>query len=275
MIEIRNTDFDLGKIAASGQCFRLTKLSEDEYLLIAGDRLLRLRALPDGAAFLCGEEEYSTLWAPYFDLAGDYLTPRTAIPAKDAFLSAAVTYGQGIRILRQSPWEMLITFIISQRKNIPAIQKSVEALCRCCGTPLPDGDAIRYAFPTPRQLAALSPEALAACSLGYRARYLKAAAELVNSGTINLTALGNLPDDSLREELMKFPGVGVKVANCVLLFGYHRLCGFPRDVWINRIIDTVYGGDFPLEPYAGFEGIIQQYIFYYARSPECRQKYGF
>lgn len=267
MVELHTEDFDIAKIADSGQCFRLAQTAPDRFCLTALGRVLTVDALPDGARLHCTEEEFTTLWRDYFDLNIDYARFRAAVPKRDRFLSRAAQYGRGIRILRQDPWEMLITFIISQRKNIPAIQRSVELLSRKCGRELAAG---RFAFPTPERLAELTAEELAACSLGYRAGYVHAAAALVAEGTLNLAHLCTHRDCDLLEALTAVPGVGPKVANCVALFGYHRLTGFPRDVWINRILDTEYRGHFPLRRYTGFEGVIQQYMFYYARSDEYR-----
>lgn len=269
MVELRTEELDIGKIADSGQCFRLVRSGPDRFTLTAKGRVLAMDTLPDGARFHCGEEEFSDLWRDYFDLGTDYARFRKAVPRRDRFLSRAAEYSRGIRILRQDPWEMLITFIISQRKNIPAIQRSVELLSRRCGKQLEDG---RFAFPTPERLAELSMEELAACSLGYRAKYIRDAAALVSVGALDLNHLCTREDCDLLQSLTAVPGVGPKVANCVSLFGYHRLTGFPRDVWINRMIDTEYGGEFPLERYAGFQGVIQQYIFYYARSGEYRER---
>ena len=156
---------------------------------------------------------------------------------------------------------MLVTFIISQRKNIPAIRACVETLCSRYGEPI----GTTYAFPTPAALAEADEEALRACALGYRAGYVLAAAQMADAGTLDLSALVSLEDDQLAESLMTVPGVGVKVANCVSLFGYHRIAAFPRDVWMNRVIHEHYRGRFPLYRYKGFAGVMQQYLFYYAR----------
>lgn len=266
MITVRVPHFDLPAIAASGQCFRLNRLTGEEYLLTALGHCLHLTALADGAVFHCEESEYEALWKDYFDLSTDYGAFLAAIPAEDDFLQRAGACGQGLRILRQEPWEVLVSFIISQRKNIPSIMKSVEALSALCGEKIEDGDTVRCAFPAPQALSELTPQQLAACSLGYRAPYLHAAACMVAEGHLDLKAAAGLPDDALQQALLAVPGVGVKVANCVMLFGYHRLDGFPRDVWINRVIDTVYSGEFPLWRYSGFAGVIQQYLFCYARS---------
>ena len=129
-------------------------------------------------------------------------------------------------------WEMLVTFIISQRKNIPAIRACVEALCVRYGENL----GREYAFPTPAALSGAGEEGLRTCALGYRAGYVLAAARLVQTGALDLEALASLGDGELLEALTAVPGVGVKVASCVSLFGYHRIAAFPRDVWINRVV---------------------------------------
>jgi len=263
MVKIHSQDLDIAKIAESGQCFRLLPDGDGRWTLTALGRVLRIHAAPDGAVFHCSEAEFDAVWRSYFDLDTDYARFRAAVPPSDLFLTEAARFGRGIRILRQDPWEMLVTFLISQRKNIPAIRRSVEALCELCGEPL---EGSRAAFPTPERIARLTGCELGGCSLGYRCGYVAAAAQAASARAPDLTALAALDDGALLDALQDFPGVGPKVANCVSLFGYHRLSGFPRDVWISRILDKVYGGVFSPGPYRGFEGVIQQYMFYYARS---------
>jgi N-glycosylase/DNA lyase len=195
----------------------------------------------------------------------DYAAIRAAADPQDTFLVRACDYGRGIRLLRQEPWEMLISFIISQRKNIPAIKTCVESLCARYGEQIEFGGEALFAFPTAERLAALEEAHFLACSLGYRAKYVLAAARLVASGALDLDANGSLNDPELYVSLLTVPGVGEKVANCVMLFGYHRLSRFPRDVWINRVEEREYGGAFPLERYPDTAGVLQQYVFYYAR----------
>ncbi|MPM07923.1 hypothetical protein SDC9_54234 [bioreactor metagenome] len=161
---------------------------------------------------------------------------------------------------------MLVTFIISQRKNIPAIKRSVEALAALFGRPVAGAPEGAFAFPSPEALAAQSIDSLAPCSLGYRAPYVLAAARMAGGGEIDLAGLESAGDEELFSALLTVPGVGTKVASCVMLFGYHRLDAFPRDTWINRTIDCQYGGCFEEERYRGFRGVIQQYMFYYART---------
>lgn len=267
MYETEIPQFDLNKIAESGQCFRLREMSPGQFELVALGRVLRISRQSEARyAFACGEEEFRTVWAPYFDLETDYGAFCCRVPASDGFLSRALAFGGGIRILRQDPWEMLITFLLSQRKNIPSIRRSVELLCERFGEPIGGGTELRFAFPTAESLARRSAEELAACSLGYRTEYVRAAARMVAAGELDLYRAASLRDCELLELLLSVPGVGPKVANCILLFGFHRISAFPRDVWINRMIDREYGGVFPMERYEGCAGVIQQYIFYYARS---------
>ena len=262
MIKINCEDFDIRKIADSGQCFRLNDMGS-YWLNIAGDRALKVY----GNKLDCTKAEYNAFWRPYFDLETDYSAFRDKIPASDKFLSKAADFGKGIRILKQDPWEMLITFIISQRKNIPAIKSSVEAICFRYGKQIDeiDGKAI-YAFPKPNELAKATEGQLSKCSLGYRVPYIISAARMVDSGDLDLSAIAKLSDEELLDELMKVKGVGIKVANCVSLFGYHRIDAFPIDVWIARVLEEKYNNKFNIKRYSGFVGVIQQYMFYYIRN---------
>ena len=266
MMRIWDIDFDIQKIAESGQCFRLGKTANGAYALVAQGRVLRLRETPQGCELNCPQADFDALWRDYFDLECDYAAIRAAVDPNDAFLLCACDYGRGIRILRQDPWEMLITFILSQQKNIPAIKRCVETLCARYGEPLTSEGEPFFSFPSATRLADLDERCLLDCSFGYRAKYVSAAARLVASGKLDLEGIAARPDGEQLEALLDVPGVGEKVASCVLLFGYHRLGRFPRDVWINRVIESEYDGVFPLERYPDTAGVLQQYVFYYARS---------
>ena len=262
------------KIAESGQIFRFN-VYDDEYSLVAGDKLLFIKEDDDGYILSCSKSEFEEFWADYFDLRLDYSDFEKNIPEDDLFLINAAEYSYGIRILNQDKWEMLISFIISQRKSIPAIKSSIEKLARTYGKKIDmqvpdfikniDKNSEFFAFPTPKALADASIDDLNACSLGYRSPYIEASAKAVYRGDIDLEDLSNLDDNELLAALMSLKGVGIKVANCVALFGYHRIAAFPIDVWIKRMIDEHYDGEFPLKLYDGYAGVIQQYIFYYGR----------
>lgn len=263
MIKIQNDELDIRKIAESGQCFRLNKTGEGRYRLLAHNRALTLTQTGRGIQLDCSQEEFGALWKRYFDWDTDYAAIRISVDPADAYLTRAAAFGSGVRILRQDPWETLITFILSQRKNIPAIKGCVELLCSRFGEPVPGASA--FAFPKPEALASAELECLLGCSLGYRGKYVQAAARMAASGELDFAAMESLPDGALYEKLLTVPGVGKKVADCTMLFGFHRLGRFPVDVWIERVLTREYPNGFPLERYAPFAGVLQQYIFYFER----------
>ena len=262
MFKICDEDFNLIKIADSGQCFRMDQIENGNWSVIALDHYCEAVVEDLGTVTVYCADDENGFWKEYFDLDTDYAQFRRSADKEDPFLCSAVEFGKGIRILKQDPWEMLITFIISQRKNIPAIKSCVEKLCSRWGKEIREGI---YAFPTPEELSRAALSELCDCSLGYRAEYVYLAAKAVNSGELDLDRLKTLSDDDLMSELLKLKGVGVKVANCVSLFGFYRIAAFPIDVWIDRVQKSFYSGHFPVEKYHGYAGIMQQYIFYYAR----------
>ena len=161
---------------------------------------------------------------------------------------------------------MLITFIISQNRNIPAIRRSVELLSEMCGDRRIDSAGLAYyAFPGPEAVAALSQEDLSDCRLGYRCRYVHAAARAVLSGQIDPEHLRQADDGEAMTALTGLFGVGVKVASCVALFGLHHLDAFPVDVWMKRIMKEQYPEGYPYEEYSPYNGIYQQYMFAWYR----------
>ncbi|MBO5521668.1 MAG: DNA-3-methyladenine glycosylase 2 family protein, partial [Eubacterium sp.] len=164
-----------------------------------------------------------------------------------------------------------ISFIISQNKSIPAIKRSVELLCEVAESRREDAEGSYYLFPTPEEILALSDEALSACRLGYRCRYVKAAALDVAEGKLNLCLLKNETEESTIKALTAVCGVGVKVANCVSLFGLHHIDAFPVDVWIRRILENKYPSGYPKERYSPYNGIYQQYMFYYYRAKHGKE----
>lgn len=264
MIVPKNPLLDLDAIADSGQCFRWRR-REGGYVIPALAGVLRVKVMPDGALELnCAEEEYIWLWRGYFDMDTDYGAMAAVIPAKDDYLRAAAEYGQGIRILRQDPWETLVSFLISQRKNIPAIRQAVEKLCQTAGRVIgEDEEGPVYAFPSPPELMRLGEEGLRACGLGYRAPYVFRAAEVFSGEDLN--GFCDLQDEALLQALCALYGVGLKIAQCVMLFGFHRLNAFPVDVWIQRVADRRYPGGLQPERFSPFAGVMQQYMYAYER----------
>ena len=231
--------FDLAATLSCGQCFRWRENADGTFTGVASGR--RLTVSPDAAPD-------DPFWRDYFDLSLDYASIRRELAARSPVLAEAAAFAPGIRILRQDPWEALCSFILSQNNNIPRIMGIVERLCEAFGDPLPGGG---FSFPPPERLAPLSVSDLAPLRCGFRARYV-------------LDAAGRLPLPEARQALREIDGVGPKVAECVLLYGLHRLDAFPVDVWMRRAMDVLLPGVSPesLGPYAG---VAQQDLFHYSR----------
>jgi 8-oxoguanine DNA glycosylase len=267
MIKISSEYLDMRKIADSGQVFRFNKTDDGSYDLIANNKHLRIQKLIDNKDINtyeldCSEEDYNKIWKDYFDIDTDYSIYTDDLDENDIYLQKACEYSKGIRILRQDKWEMLISFIISQRKSIPAIKSSIEKMAVNLGEEIDDRI---YAFPKPQEILSADDTVLETCGLGYRLPYIRAAARDVIENGVDLYDSDNLSDEELLEKLKEFKGVGVKVANCVLLFGYHRIGAFPIDVWVEKILNNHYDGTFPMERYKGYAGVLQQYMFFYER----------
>ncbi len=262
-------DFDLHKIMNSGQCFRVT-CENDTYRFIHGKHILYIRH-KEGIHYeiSCSRYAWNHIWKPYFDLSVSYKELGHRIPSSDSYLQEAYTFSRGIRILHQDPFEMVITFIISQRKSIPAIRSAVEKLSQAAGTPIDEEKTI-YAFPTISELSRLSTDELKACSLGYRAPYIYETVRKLKKMPHLLKGMEDMDDTELLAALMDLPGVGIKVASCAALFGFHRKSMAPVDVWIDRIIQQKYNGKNPFPQWGEDSGIIQQYLFYYAQQTHMK-----
>ncbi len=240
-------------------------MPDGSFRFITGKEVLHIRATgEDRYETDCDADKWEEVWKDYFDLDRNYRAIRDDARGRVKYVDMAIERGKGIRILRQDLWEILITFIISQRKNIPAISASVEKLCALYGEKLINGSEELYSFPTAADMRNATIEGLRSCSLGYRAEYIHDAVRRANDCELDMVSFKTLEDDALFEELCGIKGVGKKVANCVMLFGYGRVDRAPVDVWIQRVIDENGGVDI-FEDFSGYAGIIQQYLFYYRR----------
>jgi N-glycosylase/DNA lyase len=264
-----NDDFDLDKIIGSGQCFRPCKICDfpKTYRFVYGTHILYIIQTDKNTYDIsCTEDEWNNIWNTYFDLSRNYGDIRKSIPTNDTYMFESAVDGKGIRILRQDKWEMLISFIISQRKSIPAIRSCIEKLCSKYGTKLSTDKEDIFLFPTAQQLMNASENDLAACGLGYRVGYILDAVRKVYFKEIDLEEIDNLSDEDLFNELTCVRGVGKKVANCIMLFAYNRIGRAPVDVWIARVIDEFYDGKDPFDMYGENAGIMQQYVFYHIQN---------
>lgn len=254
-------DLDLAQTLDCGQSFRWTAQEDGSFHGVAFGKSVTARMEGDRLVLDGADEADRALWHAYFDLDTDYGEIARTLGRLHPVLREAAEYAGGIRLLRQERFETLCTFIISQNNNIPRIKGIVARLCEHFGAPLPGGC---FAFPSARDLSRLSAEDLAPLRAGFRARYLIDAAQKVNSGAVDLSLCETAPYETARAELMKITGVGVKVADCTLLFGMHRTEAFPLDVWMKRAMQTLFPGLSPLD-FAPYAGVAQQYIFHYSR----------
>ncbi len=251
--------FDLALTLDCGQAFRWKALP-DGFEGIAMGKYLKIKQENDDLIFYnTTKEEYEGIWRKYFDINRDYndILNRAR---KNQKLAEITKNCDGIRILKQDPWEALCSFIISQNNNIPRIKGIIERLCENFGDKIEGG----YTFPSAERLSMLTVEELAPLRSGFRAKYILDAAKKCSSNLI-LEDIYSLDLDSARTKLMTIKGVGPKVADCALLFGFGFLNAFPMDVWMKRAMAVLFDNKLP----DGFEdcaGIIQQYIFEYARS---------
>lgn len=254
-------NFDLPQTLDCGQAFRWRCLSGEKWCGVADDRYLELEKLTQDSIVLYNTtpQEFETFWKNYFDLQRDYSEIIQKISSNE-ILKKATKFGSGIRILNQEPWETLCSFIISQNNNIKRIKGIIERFCELFGEKIGD----YYAFPTAEVVSKLTLEDLAPIRSGFRAKYIIDAANKITSGEVNLKALCDMSIDDARNELMKIKGVGPKVADCALLFSHKHIEAFPQDVWIKRAMQSLFGGELPQEA-KQYAGIVQQYIFFYAR----------
>lgn len=274
---IEAPDFDLAMTLDSGQTFHWERNG-------AGF----IGSIADGAVYV--EQHGSELRTSegvarevrcYFALDHPLAQICAAFP-DDPAMSAARDYCRGLRIIRQPIWECLASFITSSMKQVAHIRQMSRALRERFGTRTMLYGTHVYAYPPPARIAAASEPELRACGLGYRAKNLLLTAQRVSSGEADLESWRSLPDDELRARLCSLPGVGAKVANCVMLFAYERLRAFPIDVWIERVLRERYFArrrkvtaqrlrDFCDSYFGEHGGYAQQYLFHHARKTTPRK----
>lgn len=254
-------DLDLEQTLDCGQSFRWEKQNDGSFSGVAFGKYVNISL--DGADMIIknAAPEDEKIWRNYFDLELDYGKIRGDISKLHPVLEEAARYAPGIRILRQEPYEALCTFIISQNNNIKRIKGIVARLCESFGDEIDEGV---YTFPTAERLAELTPDDLAPLRAGFRNRYIIDSAKKVASGEVDLELCKTADYEAARAELMKITGVGVKVADCTLLFGMHRVEAFPVDVWMKRAMEKLFPG-MSANDFGEYAGIAQQYIFHYSR----------
>jgi len=264
-------DFDLSLTLECGQVFHwqregagwLGTIGERAvYIEQRGEQLL----IPEGAEELV--RSYFALDHPLAEICATF--------PDDPAMQAAQEFCRGMRIVRQPVWECIATFITSSMKQVAHIAQISHTLRRRYGAKTDWNGRELFAYPAPEALARLREEDLRACALGYRAKNLLGAARMITDGKVDLEAIARMEDEAARAELCRLPGVGEKVANCALLFGFERVRAFPIDVWIERVLREIYFPrkrrvtarqlrEFSATYFGEYGGYAQQYLFHHAR----------
>ena len=266
-------EFNPEVIMNSGQVFRMKKETNgadgipDTYSACSGDNdiYFYLNTKNDTWDFVCEEEQWN-FWQRYFDFDTDYVAYNDKIrKSSDKFLKDALKDSFGMRILRQDLWEVFISYVISQNNNIPKIKKSIQILCERYS------DGIH--FPKPEVLAFVpETELMDGTALGYRADYIIGISKAVMEGRLDIEAISQLPYEQAYEKLLEIKGIGPKVANCIMLYGFHFMESYPIDTWMKKIINEDYKDyskndylEYINSSYGGFQGSVQQLQFYHTR----------
>ncbi|MFT8350223.1 DNA-3-methyladenine glycosylase family protein [Clostridium saccharoperbutylacetonicum] len=286
--EVKN--FKLKHIFECGQIFRFEEIAESHYIVIAFGKLIEVKE--EGANIIiynATEEEVNEIWIKYFDLDRDYSEIKQEL-SKDPLLKQSIEFGYGVRVLNQDPFEMLISFIISARNNIPSIKKTVNKISNQWGKEIIYKEQTYYAFPSINEIKDATLEEIQETGASFRSKYILDtignvyASDKVMDGSdldkknsylkYNLDYIKNLKDDECHEALQEFKGVGAKVADCIMLFSMGKTSAFPVDVWVKRAMIHFYGAEnsslnkiriFGRKEFGKLSGFAQQYLFYYAR----------
>ncbi len=275
-------DFDPVHIFECGQCFRWIKQNDGSFQGVARGKTINVKynnniLEVDNTT----SEEFRDIWYEYFDLGTDYGEIKSILSQKDEIMKSAVEFGHGIRLLKQDFWEVLVSFIVSANNAIPRIMRTVEIISKVYGDKITFNDKEFYTFPSIDKLYGSNIEELEVCKGGFRCKYILGTAQKIMESVVDLKQIKGLTTDEARNELMKLPGVGPKVADCVLLFSGIKYDIFPTDVWVKRVMEELYFKkevslrtiqEFSKDYFGGLAGFAQQYLFYYARENKIGAK---
>ena len=274
--------FDAKNIFECGQCFRWNKEKENSYVGVFENSVVRVEQTSKSIYFEgvnSQDKNLQEICFSYFDMQRDYESLQKQLKKADSTLGKSIQYGQGIRILNQDLWETIISFIISANNNIPRIKGIIERLSKNYGQPLQWRENTYYTFPTPEELSKASIEDLRKLGLGFRDKRVYETTKMIVEKKVDLEKLKEEKNfETIRETLLTLPGVGEKVADCILLFStLKRLEAFPIDVWVKRVMNELYIHKeegkvnnkeiqkIAYEKFGTLAGLAQQYLFYWKR----------
>jgi len=275
------TTFELKDIFECGQCFRWDKQEDGSFIGIVNKNVIKVIKEDDTITFKSvGEDNLKELVTYYFDLERDYEDIKKKLSKIDNNMKKSIEYGKGIRILNQDLWETIISFIISANNNIPRIKGIIDRMSKAYGKEIIFDKKSYYTFPTATELSKASIEDLRKLGLGFRDVRVYETTKLIKENKVHLEYLSKEKDfNKVRDTLLMLPGVGPKVADCILLFSsLKRLEAFPIDVWVRRVMNELYIGNedetkvkkeqiekIAYEKFGTLAGIAQQYLFYWKR----------
>ncbi|MEF9951548.1 MAG: DNA glycosylase [Clostridium sp.] len=273
-------DFKIKHTFDCGQCFRWNEQEDGSFIGVVSGRVIRAFESNGAVYFQGAKKEDIDLLTDYFDLECDYSSIKNTISKNDSVLEEAIKSGYGIRVLNQDPFETIISFIISARNSIPIIKKTVENLSRLYGDEIIFKGKTYYKFPTPEQLSKASEEELRSAGCSFRSPYIYETTRDILDGKVDIYNLKNKTIDEALVELTSLKGIGIKVADCIMLFSMKKRDAFPVDVWIQRIMEHFYitektslkkMREIARDKFKDNAGIAQQYLFYYARDFKGRE----
>ena len=272
--------FEPKHIFECGQCFRWNENEDGSYTGIFKNNILNVKKENNKITFkgVCEENIIKTC-TDYFNLDTNYEKIKEELSNVDEYLKTSISYGNGIRILKQDLWETIISFIISANNNIPRIKGIIERISKQYGREIIWNEKSYYTFPTIEELSKASVEELRALGLGFRDKRVYDTTRMILNKEIDLKKIENSDDvEFIKEELLKLPGVGGKVADCIMLFALNKFEVFPIDVWVRRVMNELYIKNedetkvdkkeiakLAQEKYSNLAGLAQQYLFYWKR----------
>ena len=290
-MKLDDVPFNLDVTLCCGQVFRWEK-KNDWWYSVAGDRAFKIRQCNPELEFANADTKFIV---NYFGLDDDLKKIRDDV-SKDEHIQKALQQFWGLRIIRQEPWECLVSYICATYKSITAIKRMLFKLSEKFGRKISLDNHDFYTFPTPEKLAKTTESALMDCGLGYRAKYLLETSRRIIENNFSLEGLRKMPYQQAKKELVNFSGVGLKVADCILLFSLGKHEAFPVDIWIKRVILQHYAAHFPkafIEKISSHEslsnaeyerlnefgriyfgkyaGYAQEYLYYYQRTQSKQQ----
>ena len=273
--------FELKDIFECGQCFRFNKQEDESYTGVVGNNVINVKKIDNEIHIKSvGQDNLEELVVNYFDLNRNYEQIKDKLSKIDENMQKSISYGKGIRILNQDLWETIISFIISANNNIPRIKGIIDRMSERYGKKIIFEGKEYYTFPTIDELSKASVEDLRALGLGFRDVRVYETTKIIKNKEVDLEQLKNEKDfNKVRNTLLTLPGVGPKVADCILLFStLKRWEAFPIDVWVRRVMNELYIKNpdetkvkkeeiekIAYEKFGNLAGIAQQYLFYWKR----------